>query len=168
MALLSAGQSSGTANEVAVQQTAAKDDAGASPEPKHDHARGTGHGPLAGDDEEQKRAAQQQGEEQQRATQQQDEAKQRAAKQQEEKQKREAPLAAVSGAGCGARAAREHEPMAAATANEGAAGGCGGPVPKQAVAAADAGALAEASTRTTDDKWQPVRGENAALNTKTK
>jgi hypothetical protein len=36
---------------------------------------------------------------------------------------------------------------AAATTNEAAAGGYGGPVPKKAVAAADAGALAEALTR---------------------
>jgi hypothetical protein len=43
---------------------AAKDDTGASLEPKHDHARGTGHKPLAGDDEEQQREAQQQDEEQ--------------------------------------------------------------------------------------------------------
>jgi hypothetical protein len=42
------------------------------------------------------------------------------------------------------------------------------PVSKQAAAAADAGALAEASTRTTDDKWRPKEGDNEAFNTITK
>jgi hypothetical protein len=36
------GPSSGKAHDLAVQRAAAKDDAGASLEPKHGHARGTG------------------------------------------------------------------------------------------------------------------------------
>jgi hypothetical protein len=48
---------------------AAKGNTGASLEPKHDHARGTGHEPLAGGDEEQQRAAQQKEEELQREAQ---------------------------------------------------------------------------------------------------
>ena len=56
--------------------------------------------------------------------------------------------------------------IAVATTNEAANGACDGPVPKQA--AADAGALAETSTRTTEDKWRPTEGENAAFNTNIK
>jgi hypothetical protein len=69
MAEQAAGPSTGTASDAAVQRALATTDAGASLELKHDHARGAGHGLLAGDGEEQLRAAQQQGEEQQRAAQ---------------------------------------------------------------------------------------------------
>jgi hypothetical protein len=41
-----------------VQRAAATDGAAASLEPKHGHARGVGHGILAGGDEEQQRTAQ--------------------------------------------------------------------------------------------------------------
>jgi hypothetical protein len=54
-----------------VQRTAATDGAGASLVPKRDHARGAGHEPVAGSDEEQQHEAQQQDEEQQRSAQQQ-------------------------------------------------------------------------------------------------
>jgi hypothetical protein len=40
----------------AVAAAVAAPAAGASLEPKHDHARGAGHGPLAGGDEEKQRA----------------------------------------------------------------------------------------------------------------
>jgi hypothetical protein len=116
MAEQAAGPSSGTTQDAAGERAAAKGDSNAPLEPKHDHARGAGHGPLAGDDEEQQRAAQQQGEEQQRE-----------AQQHKEEQQREAQRVPASGARCGAGAA-----TAAATANEAAAGGCDGPVLKQA------------------------------------
>jgi hypothetical protein len=111
-----AGPSSGTADDAAVQRVAATDDAGASLEPKHDHARGAGREPVAGDDEEQQCAAQHQEEEPQRA-----------AQQQEEEQQREAQRVNASVAGRGTGAA-----IAAATTNEAATGGCNEPVPKQA------------------------------------
>jgi hypothetical protein len=75
----------------------------------------------------------------------------------------EAQQVAASVAGCGAGAAN-----AAATTNEVAVGECDGPVSKQAAAAAGAGALAEASTRATEDKWRSIGGENASFNTNTK
>jgi hypothetical protein len=59
MAEQAAGPSSGTAHDAAVQRTAATDDAGASLDPKHNHARGAGHVPVAGYDEKEQRATQQ-------------------------------------------------------------------------------------------------------------
>jgi hypothetical protein len=69
----------------------------------------------------------------------------------------------MQGAGCGAGAA-----TAAAPKNEAPAGMSNGLVPKQAAVAADAGALAEASTRTPEDKRRPLGGGNAAFNTNSK
>jgi hypothetical protein len=105
MAELAAGPSSGTAQNAAVQRAAATDDAGASLESQHGPVRGARREPMAGDDEIQQQEAQLQ----------------------EEEQQREVKLVVASGAGCGAG-----EATAAATANEAAAGGCDGPVLKQA------------------------------------
>jgi hypothetical protein len=106
------------ARNSAVQRAAAADGAGASLEPKHDHACGAGHGPLAEGNEEQQRVVQQQDEEQQRE-----------ARQQEGEQQREAQRVPASRVGCGAGAAT-------AVRNEAAAGGCDGPIPKQTSAEA--------------------------------
>jgi hypothetical protein len=62
-----------------------------SAQPKHDSVRGAEHEPVAGDDEEQHREAQLQGE-----------AQQRQAQQLEEEQQRETLRVSAGGAGCGA------------------------------------------------------------------
>jgi hypothetical protein len=66
---------------------AAIDDAVASLELKYDHARGVGHEPVEGDDEEQQREAQLQAEEQQREAQLQHRAQQQEKEQQRESQR---------------------------------------------------------------------------------
>jgi hypothetical protein len=113
--------------------------------------RCAGHESVAGGDEEQQREAQLQ-----------DEAQQREAQQLEEKQQREVLRVLASGAERRAGAA-----TAAATTNEAAEGACDGPVPKQAAAAADAGALGKRSFQhehqTTD--WRPMGGEHAGIDT---
>jgi hypothetical protein len=88
-----------------------------SEQPKHGPVCGAGHDLVTGDDGEQQREAQLQGE-----------AQQREAQQLQEEQQREAPRVLASRAGCGP----------AATTNEAAAGECERPIPKQAAAAADA------------------------------
>jgi hypothetical protein len=143
MVQLAAGPSSGAAHDLALQRMATKDDTGAtlSRSTTTRAARGTRPWQETAKSSSERRGSKTKSSSARRSSKKSvKEEQQRATQQQEEEQQREAQRVPTSGAGGGAGAA-----AAAATANEAAAGGCKGPIPKQATAPADAGVLGRLS-----------------------